>query len=223
MCSLKLCGFKKFPDADDDIYGVINRPGGFELTEQGIQLCGFPKSAGLMDIGCGSGATVRFLAQSCGFNVTGVDIAAEYAGTGSSWEIITADAALLPFEELTFDGGIFECSLSKIKDPNAAISECHRVLKHGGKLLITDLYARGEAAQLSGMLGRLENTDTILGRVKRPGFKLLHIEDHSEVLRQMWAELISDIGTDALYDGIGVDAAMLKRIRCGYYMAVLEK
>ena len=212
-----------YAGADDDTFGDINRPGGFELTEQGIQICSFPKSAKLADIGCGRGATVKYLAQSYGLDIVGVDIAAEYANVGSKWKIITADAALLPFEELTFDGVIFECSLSKIKEPDAAVSECRRVLKYGGRLLITDLYARGEAAQLSGMLGRLENTDVILRRLKNSGFKLLHIEDHSEVLRQMWAELKSEIGTDALYDDIGAGAAMLKRINCGYYLAVFEK
>ena len=208
---------------DNYFYGSTNRPGGFELTKLGIDICDFPQTARIADIGCGYGATVRYLAKYHRLNVTGIDYEPEYADSGAGWEIVTADASKLPFENLTFDGFIFECSLSKMNDPDTALGECYRALKFGGKLLVTDLYARGEAAYLRGMLRRLERIVSVRRRAKKHGYKLLHIEDHSEVINQMWAELLINNGADALYNDIGADAAVLRKIRCGYYLAVWEK
>ena len=201
----------------------INRPGGYKLTERGIELCGFFRNAKIADVGCGNGGTVRYLAYNHGADIIGVDIEVAYAASGDSWRIITADAAVLPFENSVFDGVIFECSLSKIKNPDAALNESFRVLKNGGKLLITDLYARGEAAELQGILGRLERWDDISHRTVKHGFQLLNFEDHTEVIKQMWAELVFENGIDALYDDVGADAETLKRIKCGYYLAVWKK
>jgi len=87
----------------------------------------------LIDIGCGSGYFTEWFARA-GFRAVGVDTSKAMLKTarekcGESVAFRLADATNLPFEDRSFDVGVFAASLEFIDDAEAAIREAERVVK----------------------------------------------------------------------------------------------
>lgn len=186
---------------------VICRPGGLTLTETLVTACGFPKGARILDTGCGSGATVAFL-RAAGYDAAGVDLS---PGDGC----VTGDAGLLPFADGSFDGVLFECALSKM--PLSVLHESRRVLKNGGMLGISDLYARKKPCALPHPFGRLDTRVTLETAFADAGFVSVAFADVSSVLPAYWAGYILENGMPQ-----GMDRAAKKAADCGYYWEVFR-
>jgi ubiquinone/menaquinone biosynthesis C-methylase UbiE len=100
----------------------------------------------LLDVGCGTGETVRALAQRVGTTgrVVGVDssqtMVAEArertAGAGSLIEIQLGDAYALPFPDDTFDGCLAEKLFAHLEHPDRALAEMCRVTRSGGRVVV---------------------------------------------------------------------------------------
>ena len=126
------------------------RPGGFLLTEQLLEYAGRPHSPdfsgplSVLDVGCGKGATVRWLSERFPhWNVRGVDPEAE-----GDTPLLKGCAEALPFPDDSMDLVFVECVLSGVKEPEKALKELHRVCRPGGRVLISDMYARkGKAGE----------------------------------------------------------------------------
>ena len=192
------------------------RPGGFEITDRALEVCSFPAAARLLDCGCGAGATLEYL-RGLGYEAVGVDIA---DGEG----IIRADAAALPFEDGCFDGVFFECSLSKMASPDAALAEAWRVLKSEGRIAVSDFYARGEELDFNGeLLGRAEKEESIIKRLEKAGFELIFKEDYSRLSDELCASLIMKYGGEGFWGMMGAGKDELRRARCGYALFVALK
>jgi SAM-dependent methyltransferase len=89
----------------------------------------------ICDIGCGLGQS---LAHYDG--IVGVDLSLPYlvfAKKRTERDVVLADAHFLPFRSECFDGIILHDVLEHLKDPRKALSEVCKVLKRGGKLVIT--------------------------------------------------------------------------------------
>jgi arsenite methyltransferase len=199
----------------------LNRPGGFKITDRAISFCSFQPDARILDLGCGSGATVDHLRQQYGLDALGIDIAPDSSG---NWpHCAQASAEAIPYPSGSMDGIIMECSFSLMNTQEVVLQECSRVLKNKGMLIISDMYALGEPMQLTGCLGRLETRDAIVSRLESAGFRLGLFEDYSHDLRSMWGQMIFDTGAEAFFCSLGVDPGMLKRIKCGYYLWVGSK
>ena len=194
------------------------RPGGLGLTDRALAFCDFPGGSRLLDLGCGEGATLRHVRRDYGLEILGLDADPSWAEAGE--DTIIASAEAMPLPDASFDGILMECSLSVMADPEAALGECRRVLRPGGRLVVSDLYARGEAARLRGCLGRIERLEDIRAGLARGGFEIELFEDHSEALASLWARLVFERGAASFYAEVGADRAALKAVECGYYLAV---
>lgn len=94
----------------------------------------------VLDVGCGTGALTRALAEGGAARVRGVDLspgfvayAAETVGAehpGVSFEV--GDATRLPFPDGTFDAAASCLVLSHVPDPAAMAAEMGRVVRTGG-------------------------------------------------------------------------------------------
>jgi ubiquinone/menaquinone biosynthesis C-methylase UbiE len=106
---------------------------------------GIHPSDKVLDLGCGSGWYLELLLRM-GADVTGVDYSAEMlrisrdwlAGWDASrWRLLQADARSLDLPDGGFDAAIAIGLLDYLPDPSQALNELHRVLKSGGRLIVT--------------------------------------------------------------------------------------
>jgi sterol 24-C-methyltransferase len=96
-----------------------------------------------LDIGCGVGGMVRFLAQHSGAHVTGITLGAnevEQAGNaiaaddlGDLCTVIQGDSRNMPFDDATFDSAYAVYALKYYPNMTTVLGEIHRVLKPGGR------------------------------------------------------------------------------------------
>jgi ubiquinone/menaquinone biosynthesis C-methylase UbiE len=111
----------------------------------------------IVDLGCGDCQLARFLAETCGRQVTGVDTANggfpnrpdAATDTGGRLQCIKADARRLDFlDDATVDAVIMTWAFHEMTDPEAILAEAERVLRPGGELLIVDFPRDSLAQQL---------------------------------------------------------------------------
>lgn len=215
--------------------GWLSHPGGLELTRHAIEKAGLSRAARVLDIGCGSGESIRFL-LSRGMDAVGVDRGSTLeAGTIPASSRVAASAEQLPFADASMDGVLAECSLSVMRDSRKVLSECARVLRTGGRLIISDLYARNSprikavrelrGACVSGMLVREELESWLLDA----GFETVCFEDHSRALCEAAARfLFEHDSVDELWSSgegmsdLEINAAM-KQVRAGYFLLIATR
>ena len=121
------------------------RPGGVELTERGLAHCAFGGGERVADLGCGPGVTLALLAER-GLSPVGMDRSAamlqEAERRLSGVPLLAGTLEDLPFRDACMDGIACECVLSLSYTPERALGEMGRVLRPGGRLLLTDIVVR---------------------------------------------------------------------------------
>lgn len=95
----------------------------------------------IVDIGCGTGETLTFLKRiypkSMLFGIDTSNNAIEFSKNRGHRNIYKANALKLPFKNDYFDFVLLLDVIEHIQNDNLAIKEVRRVLKKGGKLIIT--------------------------------------------------------------------------------------
>lgn len=119
--------------------------------EQYVGLLGVSPGERVLDVGCGTGAATRTLAQRVAPNgrVTGMDPSgallritrelAEKAGLGGLIELQDGDCRALPFPDASFDAVLAATTLSHVPDPDRALAEMVRVTRPGGRVGVFDV------------------------------------------------------------------------------------
>ena len=79
----------------------ICRPGGFEITARAAELSGWQPGDRVLDLGCGTGASLRYLEEHMGLFMQGVEADASLC---DAVKILYGDASTLPAEEESVDG-----------------------------------------------------------------------------------------------------------------------
>ena len=221
------------------VAGEAIRPGGLELTDRAVALWGLPPGARVLDLGCGTGASVEHLGTQREMSAIGLDASALLLREGRERQaclpLLQASGERLPVDASSVDAVLAECTLSLMADLGQVLAECHRVLRPRGLLAVTDLYARqpdGAAALhrlplcscLSGALPFQE----LIGRLRTASFELLLWEDHSAALGSFAAQLIMAHGSlDRFWRQMvppGADAAQIgpavAAARPGYFLLI---
>jgi len=119
------------------------------VTERAKKLLRFTSLEGKQDfleVGCGSGAVSKYIAQNHGSNVTGIDLdpglielAREGIGDIPNAHFFVADATHLPFGDNEFDVVLSFGVMHHIPNWLDALEEIARVLKPGGYFVYWDL------------------------------------------------------------------------------------
>jgi SAM-dependent methyltransferase len=131
---------------------------GLEATRELAALAGIDATSRVLDVGSGIGGPARYLAESLGCKVVGIDLTAEYcrlaealtarAGLAGNVEFRAANALDLPFGDGEFDRVWTQHVAMNIADRPRLYREMARVLKPGGKLALYDAVAIAGAEPL---------------------------------------------------------------------------
>ncbi len=178
------------------------RPGGLEITDRAVALARLPRGARVLDVGCGSGATVAHLAGSRGLRATGLDSSAAQVGRArATWpglDVVVGRAEELPFTDGSFNAVLAECVLSTLTDAGRALREAARVVTPEGRVLLTDLYDRGggKARSCSGLpsLGPRRAVEALLAGAGLEGETW---EDHTGVLARLFWDMAGSAAESA--------------------------
>lgn len=223
-----------------ELLGETLRPGGFDLTDKGVEFCEWTSEDLLLDLGCGQGATVSYLDHTHGLKAVGIDpsqklldIARKNNPKGT---FNVGRGEDIPFENAVFQGVLSECTLSLMSDRTAALKEVHRVLKTGGSFYITDVYARNPETldqmrmlKFESCMRGLYDLKQLESDIRNMGFEVMRIEDYSELLKQLLVKTIFEYGSmNAFWKKTGGPCAagfqeVLKRCKPGYYMMIARK
>ena len=109
-----------------------------------LSLLDLPRSAAVLDLGCGTGVVTRALAAREGFagTVTGIDQSPRFLATAERLtaeegladrvEFLVGDAHELPFPTASFDAAVAHTLVSHVRDPLAVLEEAGRVVRPAG-------------------------------------------------------------------------------------------
>jgi arsenite methyltransferase len=218
------------------------RPGGSALTERALRYCGFAPQSRILDIGCGNGATLAHVQKAHGVQAVGIDpspvLLDEARRRHGSLTIILGSGETLPFSGGSFDGVVLECTLSLMTSGLTALRECYRVLRPGGRIIVSDLYFRHENAvspmkslPVDCCLKGARSRESVPGDLETIGFEVLLWEDHSEVLKEFAVKLIWSYGS--IPNFLGLSHALesvqeelrdsIRDCRPGYFLLVGRK
>ncbi|NOY93555.1 MAG: class I SAM-dependent methyltransferase [Deltaproteobacteria bacterium] len=122
------------------------------------QLDALPEGARLLEVGCGGGQLLIELAERRpDLSLVGLDLSEgqvararrRTARFDGRVRCVVGSALDLPFEDARFDGLISVACLKHWPDPQRGLSECARVLRPGGRMLVieADRSCRPEDAQ----------------------------------------------------------------------------
>lgn len=103
----------------------------------------------VLDVGCGVGGPARYLAETFGCRVTGIDLTAEFVevaamlsartGLSGQTEFRRANALDLPFGEACFDLAWSQNVSMNVPDKAALFASVFRVLKPGARFVSADI------------------------------------------------------------------------------------
>jgi len=229
------------PDALRRVTGNMIRPGGFALTERALAVCGVPASARVLDVGCGVGGTLEQLAVNQRLAIVGCDLSARLLREGRrrvpTLPLVQAPAECLPIASDRVDVILAECILSVTGKQGQVLTDCCRVLRSGGFLIISDLYVRnspGDPANrrvaLGNCFGELCSQAQIVETLIAQGFRLVLWEDHTAALKHLIVQLILTHGSlESFWSHafLGFSSAdipkMVAQSRPGYFLLIAQK
>ncbi len=225
-----------------DLAGQGIRPGGLKLTQRALDLAGLQPGSRFVDVGCGTGVTLEFIRNRCAYHAVGIDHSFAMLGLGnarhSELEFVLAKGESLPFCNGYSGGLMAECVLSLMNYSDKTLTEFNRVLRVGGKLILTDVYARNEAGTKSldklpfdcCMNGAIPQQG-IIKIIERCGFQIELWEDHSELLKDFAVHLIFSYGSlDDFWGQFVIDQGDRSKVqdaisilKPGYYLLIAKK
>ena len=165
-------------------------PGGEAHSLRMLELAGLPPGAAILDMGAGAGETLSLL-RGLGYAARGLDLVPRSALVEKGNFLKT------PFPDGAFDAVLSQCAFYVSGRAEAALCEACRLLKPGGKLLLSDVFFSEPHPLLEAA-----------------GFHVLHTED----LTPLWR----DYFLEALWreeDG----CCTIPRGKCRYWLLMAER
>ena len=179
-----------------------------------VALASLKEGESVLDLGSGGGIDVFLAARKVGARgkVIGVDMTEEMVlrsrATASEYGYENVEFRLgeiedLPVEDSSVDAVISNCVINLSPDKDRVFQEAHRVLKPGGRIMISDLVTYGElprevkrsfSAWAGCVAGALEKNQ-YLETIRRAGFKDIKVASESTYNIDVSGQLIGKMAT----------------------------
>ncbi|WP_425506618.1 class I SAM-dependent methyltransferase [Streptomyces rectiverticillatus] len=196
-------------------YEPGHSPWGFTAAMRRMELVvarklALPPESPVLDAGCGVGDTARTIARAGGVYITGIDgiepdvaiarqRSARAGEPGRRTRFLLANYHALPFADASFEGVYTMESFVHSSDPLQGLAEFFRVLRPGGRLVMSEYSSTPQAhllpqarsallrvCELSGMPGMLTMTHGRLERLlQQAGFVVESAYDATEKVLPM--------------------------------------
>ena len=197
----------------------------------------FPRAAHVLEVGCGSGAVCRELAQWRNVKqVVGLDPspvflakARELADGTPNLRFDEGDAHALHYGDGEFDVVVFHTCLTHVLEPARALAEAFRVLRSGGQVAIFDgdfstmSVAIGDhdplQACIDAVVAGLVNDRWLVRRlpavVKASGFRLERLDSHGflQTSTPDYMLTLVDRGADILVNARRIDEELAQAMK----------
>ncbi|MFT5433267.1 MAG: arsenite methyltransferase, partial [Myxococcota bacterium] len=164
------------------LLGDSFHPGGVRLTHQLAESLDLADGASLLDVACGTGASLKAIGAKQTIGAFGIDLSPPEES--SDIDFRAGDVHEIPFEDERFDALLCECALSTFGDQPLALSEMFRVLKPGGVVGISDVLRDGpldenlsEWVHYGACLGHARTLDGYADLVRSAGFEVAQVVD----------------------------------------------
>jgi SAM-dependent methyltransferase len=192
--------------AHGDEFAILDQslaPRSFEYMYTLASEIGFSGGSKVLDAGCGRGNHTIELVRRFGCDVVGVDVvlapmaaAARDEATLRGVRFIQASLLQLPLCDAAFDFVWCRDMLVHLADLDAALRECSRALRRGGKMLVyctvqTDLMEPCEACRLYAPLAIVPDNmrrDCLESAFTHAGFDIRRREDTGSELIEFYEE-----------------------------------
>ena len=143
-----------------------SHPGGEAQTRLLIERGELSAGASVLDMGAGAGEALSLL-RGMGFAARGID--REPRGEG----VERGDLLRAPYPDGSFDAVLSQCAFFVSGDQSAALREAYRLLRQGGKLLLSDVFFEEPTALL-----------------KSAGFEVLYAGNATAAWREYYLEAL---------------------------------
>jgi ubiquinone/menaquinone biosynthesis C-methylase UbiE len=152
-----------------------------------LDVMDLPRTAAVLDVGCGTGVVTRAIASRDGFAgiVTGIDQSPDFIavaetlaandGVDDRVRFAVGDAHQLDFPAASFDAVVAHTLVSHVRDPLAVLEEAARVVRPGGLVAVFD----GDYASLT-----FGCSDPRLGEAMEPALRAM-IMSSPHVMREL--------------------------------------
>jgi len=217
----KSCCTRTYEDkALQFLIGPSLHPGGLGLTKRLVDAMGISQADTVLDVACGLGESVKFLAREYGCKSVGVDLSKllvhppDSERTDLDAALLAGDGENLPFRDNAFSAAISECSMCLMTDLGVGLREILRILKPHGRIGISDIATRGPLpSELEDVLMQLLCISRRISTVGTPdaleaeGFEGVQVIDESKSLlelletirkRLLLAELLTATGKTSI-------------------------
>lgn len=220
-----------------------NRPGGMKLTRQVLELIHLPPGAHILDVACGTGATLDYLERQLNYHAIGLDSSGGMLRlaqrSNQRFAIVIADGVSIPLAAYSQDAVMIECAFHLAGNSSSITKEIWRVLKPQGMLIISDIYIRevrdssildllSHSQCLSNLLTFQEIQDIMIDA----GFEVSSWQDQARVFKEWMMSKVFELGSlQEFYRRLlgeqacgNEDADMMHtKVKLGYYLMVAQK
>lgn len=192
-----------------DEFHIGGRPATVRLFEQ----VGLSGNDHVLDVGSGIGGTSRFVAQTFGSRVDGIDLTPEFCevaaelsdlvGLGDKVTFQAGSALDMPYGDGSFDAAYMLHVGMNIGDKASLFSEVNRVLRPGGKYAVYDvLSGSGEGAFQFPVPWATESEDSFVSSpdemeylLREADFEIEAINNRTDSALQFFAGLTASAGS----------------------------
>ena len=201
-------GYWDSPESTATIEEAMDR-----LTDVFVERLQVDPSSHVLDLGCGVGGPGLRLAVRTGARVTGISVSAEQIRTANGLAAETglaarvafehADAMDLPFQDQAFDAVMALESICHVPDRDRVFREISRVLRPGGRVVLTDIFERHPRKEVRhpgidkfcrDLMCTTADIDDYVPMLHRAGLRLRRIVDITEHSTLRLADEIMKLG-----------------------------